>query len=194
MNQTTCLFFLFCLAFGSCKNDDTDIIDINSFPLALDLEGYQNTQIRTFTVNGELENTAITFNDDAYFNERTYQFDRFIFLSADTISFVKTNGTAAAQNFNETFEKGAVTYGVDSVFIQFLPSETLPEGYFQAIQGDRSQLRTGYHQTKLRRTITGATNVQTGAVPDNYDLQLLINALQNDDTLSIQSYDLIYQP
>lgn len=184
------------IALTACNKDEGDPpVDINSFPLSLPLIGYSDRNIDTY-IGGTLQASSdMAFNQDDYFtsNQKARLCDEIIFQSANSVSLVKLFGDNVL-SFNENFDSCTATYLVDSTQITLAPNANFPNGYTQNFGGDRNELRLLYWASKISKNVGGQQVLSYGAFPASQPYQPLINDLSPNDTLSIETYTLVYRP
>jgi|GEM_PF-2016696 len=180
----------------ACNKDEGDpIVDINSFPLTLNLEGYTDRGIDTYVGGNLLTQSNISFNNDDYFtsNQKARLCDEILFKSATEVSLIKVFGDDVL-SFNDNFENCTATYLTDSTQISLAPNATFPNGYVEVFGGDRNELRLPYWASKISKNVSGEQILTYGAFPASQPYQPLINDLGLNDTLSIETYTLVYRP
>lgn len=186
------LLLLPLLFFSSCfGTDDDDLtVDIDKYPLLLTIQGFQNPQFRTYTDSGEIVEEGLAFNNDPFFNNKAFLFDRIAFSAADNAALIVADTSQAAQDFNILFGNMDVEYAAaDSIiFTHADPAEN----YEFVMLGTRELLTTGFQMTKLKRFDSGDPTAY-GSFPQSVSVQNLINDLELNDTISILTYDLVYQ-
>ncbi len=202
------LLFVCCLCLlSACSKDDNspdpeEIVDINSFPLTLELVGFVNADINTYVFdeeNGtysEIPSNDLEFNNDAYFDDKSYFVDQIVFNTADNASLSLSN-LPANDSFNQNLSDCDVTYVSDSIYFDITTNNSFFDDNLDVVMtgADRSELKHTFYQIKYKDVILD-TLLESNATFMNYDvyIQPLLDDIDAGDTMSIQSYQLVYRP